>query len=359
MILNINPIIERIREADFASASLAKAKAIYGILRALDKWMEDGDDLTQELLRCHPEIWEDKHTIEGYEQADTLWAALSLKERLFRLQAFYQTNIHELSGGDDQKAHQLLATADRVFKQCRQEAFGTCDSRIEDYLLYFHVLCLARPGYRYPDHVRLYLDYNRLFNVLPIESYDEDSDLVWQYREVRWRRNMLHEQFFDRSLLPHLSFADKEACETFRLQCYKWMLFLDPEDDSTIQMERRNMVFAAECVRRVYEWLDAKYANHIDLQPEVEANALLTIYCGINYSGYAQHCLSDVEEWAYDLLDRLPASRLKTRLMCQMVISNEDPDLADAVNADIATWDTTQLTDEDKYLKELLNPALA
>ena len=153
--------------------------------------------------------------------------------------------------------------------------------------------------------------------------------------------------------------ANWDACEAFRLQCYKWMLFLDPEDDGSIQTDRQNRAFAAQCVQAVYAWLDAKYANHLELQPEAEAVALLTIYCGINYSGYAQHCLSDVEEWAYDLLDRLPASRLKTRLMCQMVISNEDPDLADAINADIATWDTTQLTDEDKYLKELLNPALA
>ena len=356
MILNINPIIERIRETDFASASLAKAKAIYGILRAFDNWVEDGDDLMQELLQCHPEIWEDKHTIEGHEQADTLWTTLSLKERLLRLQAFYKTNIHELSGGDDQRAHQLLATAERVFEQCRQEVFGTCDSHMEEFLLYFHVLCLARPGYRHPDHVRLYLDYNRLFNALPVETYDEDSDLVWQYREVLWRRNMLHEQFFDRALLPRLTFADKGACEAFRLQCYKWMLFLDPEDDSSIQMERQNMVFAAESVRRVYEWLDSKYANHIDLQPEEEANALLTICCGIRYSFYANQYWAEVVGKAYDLLDHLPASKLKTYLLTYVTLDDDDPEITEPIHSEINSWDKSGLTQEDKYLIEFIPP---
>lgn len=354
MILNINPIIERIRKEDFSTASLAKAKAIYGILRAIGSWVEDGENLRRRLLRYQPEVREDEHTIEGYEQADVLWAALPLKERLLRLQAFYETNIHQLSGGDDQKAHQLLATAERVFEQCRQEAFNACDTHMEEFLLFFHVLCLARPGYRHPDHVRLYLDYNRLFNTLPIETCDEDSDLLWQFREMLWRRNMLHEQFYDASLLALLTFADKEACEAFRLQCYKWMLFLDPEDDSSVQMDCQNKAFAAQCVRRVYEWLAAKYANHIDLQPEDEANALLTICCGINFSFYATQYREQTMTKACNLLNRLPDSKLKTHLLAHITFGDDDPETIEAVNSAIATWDNTQLTQEDQYLIELL-----
>ena len=40
MILNIFPIIQRIRETDFESASIAKARAIYGILDVLKMWMD-------------------------------------------------------------------------------------------------------------------------------------------------------------------------------------------------------------------------------------------------------------------------------------------------------------------------------
>lgn len=196
----------------------------------LEAWIEDGGDLILQLVQSQPRGGLlDEQSIDGYEQADTLWASMPLKERLLRLQAFYQADIHQLSGGDDHKAQRILGNAECTFDKCRQEAFNTCDNHIEDFLLYFHVLCLAHPGYRHLDNVRLYLDYNRYFEALPMESYDEDSDLAWQYREVRWRRDMLHEQHFDLSLLPRLSFADAEACRQFRLQCYQWMLNLDPE----------------------------------------------------------------------------------------------------------------------------------
>ena len=169
MILNIHPIIQRIRKTDFATASIAKARAIYGILIVLEAWIEDGNDLILQLLHSQPSgFLHDEQSIDGYEHSDTLWATLPLKERLLRLQAFYQTDIHQLSGGDDRKAHALLETAERTFNQCRQEAFGLCDTHIEEFLLYFHVLCLARPGYRHPDNMRLYLDYNRYFEALPM-----------------------------------------------------------------------------------------------------------------------------------------------------------------------------------------------
>jgi len=116
MILNIYPIIQRIRETDFESVSIVKARAIYGILDVLKMWVEDGNDLMRQLLQSQPNgFLHNERTIEGYEHSDTLWVALPLKERLLRLQAFYQTDIHQLSGGDDQKSHQLLVTAERTF----------------------------------------------------------------------------------------------------------------------------------------------------------------------------------------------------------------------------------------------------
>ena len=356
MILNIQPIIKRIRETDFAKASPAKARAVYGILNVLESWIEDGNDLVLQLLQSLPAGFpHDEQSIDGYEHSDALWATLPLKERLLRLQAFYQTDIHQLSGGDDHKAQRLLATAGRTFEQCRQEAFSLCDTHIEEFLLYFHVLCLAHPGYRHPDNVRLYLDYNRYFEALPMEQYDEDSDLMWQYREVRWRRDMLHEQHFDLSLLPRLSFANAGACRQFRVQCYKWMLNLDPEYDGSIQMEFCNWAFVSKCVKRGFAWLNAKYANDIPMEPETEATALLTIYCGMNTSPYDHELSATIGDKPYSLFDRLPASKLKTHLMAHVALRDDDPVLLASAKTASTTWNSTQLTLEDKYLNELLS----
>ena len=356
MILNILPIIQRIRETDFAKATPAKARAIYGILSVLESWIEDGEDLVLQLMQSQPSgFLRDEHSVDGYEQADVLWASLPLKERLLRLQTFYQTDIHQFSAGDDQKAKLLLATAERIFEQCRKEAFDTCDSHIEEFLLYFHVLCLTHPGYRHPANVRLYLDYNRYFDALPMEQMDEDSDLVWQYREVRWRRDMLHEQHFDLSLLPQISFADADACQQFRLQCYKWMLHLDPECDGTVQMEFRNWAFVSKCVKAVFAWLNAKYTNNIPMAPETEATALLTIYCGMNTSPYDHELSATVGDKPYSLFDRLPVSRLKTHLMAHVALRDDDSELLDSAKAAIAACDSTELSQEDQYLIELLS----
>ena len=356
MILNIQPIIQLIRETDFATASPAKARAIYGILSVLESWTEDGGDLILQLMQSQPAgFLHDDQSIDGYEQADILWATLPLKERLLRLLAFYQTDIHQLSGGDDHKAHRLLATAERTFEQCRDEAIGLCDTHIEEFLLYFHVLCLARPGYRYPDNVRLYLDYNRYFEALPMESYDVDSDLAWQYREVRWRRDMLHEQHFDLSLLPRLTFADAEACKQFRLQCYQWMLNLDPEYDGTVQTDCRNWAFVSKCVKTIFAWLNAKYTNNIPMASATEATALLTLYCGMNTSPYDHELSATIGDKPYSLFDRLPASKFRTHLMAHVALRDDDSELMASAKAAIAAWDNTQLTQEDKYLIELLS----
>ena len=215
----------------------------------------------------------------------------------------------------------LLATAERTFGQCCKEVFEHCDSQIEEFLLYFHVLCLAYPGYRNPANVRLYLDYNRFFDALPMERYDEDLDLAWQYREVRWRRAMLHEQHTDLSLLSGFSFVDKDACEVFRLQCYKWMLDLDPEDNNSVQVQ--NWAFASECVHRLYTWISSQYANNITLAPEAEAAALLTICCSMNTDSYGHHLFAHIGEKAYDLLDRLSASKLRTHLVAHVAMRND------------------------------------
>lgn len=104
---------------------------------------------------------------------------------------------------------------------------------------------------------------------------------------------MLHEQHFDLSLLPLLTFADEDACRQFRLQCY-------------------------ECCDHQF--------------------------------------VVDLEEKAYGLLDRLPDSKLKTHLMAQVGNYHDNEVLIKTANADIATWDKSQLTQEYQYLVEYEYP---
>ena len=134
------------------------------------------------------------------------------------------------------------------------------------------------------------------------------------------------------------------------------MLFLDPENDGSVQTQVQNWTFASKGVRSLYAWLDAKYANSIQLKPEEEAIALLSLYCGINAGPYDQNYLTYIEDRAYDLLDRLSASKSKTHLMAQIATANEDPDLQQSVAASLSTWDKSHLTQEDKYLLELMQP---
>lgn len=344
MLPNPLPIIQLIRQTDFASASPAKARAIHGILNALGMWITDGEELMHQLMT---------------HQSAALQPSTD-DSQLSTLHTFYQQDIHQLSRGDDQKAHQLLEAANRTFEQCRKDAFAHRDTHIEEFLLYFHVLCLAHPGYRHPDNVRLYQDYKRHLDALPIEDLDPDSDISWQYREVRWEHNMLHEQHFDRSLLSGLTFMDPNAAAAFRIQCYKWMLFIDPDYDGSVQEMRQNNTFLTECLHRIYAWLHAKYENHISIDAEQETTALLTLYCGINTTINTSPFLPEIEEKAYTLLDRLPSSKLKTHLMAQVALNNQDPDLQDAAIASLAfhaspVENTTFLTQEDPYLTELLS----
>ena len=355
MILNVQPVMQHIRETDFASASPAKARAICGILRVLATWVEDGNELMTKLQSYQHDALQPKgKAIEGYDASGIPWASLPLKKRLLCLQAFYQEDIHLLSAGDDQKAHRLLEAAELAFQLCSKETFQHCDTQMEEFLLYFHVLCMAHPGYRNPANTRLYLNFDRVFNALPIEEQDLESDVSWQYREVRWCRDMLHEQHFDRSLLPGLTFVEPAAAEAFRLQCYRWMLFIDPESDGSIQEWSENNRFMSECIRRIHAWLRAKDENHIGIDDETLVLALLTLYCGINTTSNPFTSLLEIEERAYDLFDRLPASKQKTHLMAQVAANNEDPELMAAVHADIATWAEAQLSQEDKYLMEFV-----
>ncbi len=341
MNLNLQPMIQLIRQTDFTSASPAKARAIYGILNVLGIWVADGEELMQQLVQ---------HQSAALQPFMDTSQQSTLTSQLSALLSFYQQDIHLQSGGDDQKAHQLLETANRTLEQCHKEAVEHCESEMEAFFLYFHVLCLAHPGYRHPDNVRLYHNYARFFNALPVEDLDPDSDLAWQYREVRWCYDMLHEQHFDRSLLSGLTFMESEAAEAFRIQCYKWMLFIDPDYDGSVQELKQNNIFLTECLHRIYAWLHAKYENHISINAEKETSALLSLYCGINAAINTFPSLDEMETKAYTLLDRLPNSKLKTHLMAQVALNNQDPDLMEAAYTDISTWDKSLLTQEDKYL---------
>jgi hypothetical protein len=133
------------------------------------------------------------------------------------------------------------------------------------------------------------------------------------------------------------------------------MLNLDPEYDGSIQMEFSNRPFVSKGMEAVFAWLNAKYANNIPLAPETEATALLTLYCGLNASPYDHEFRATIGDKPYYLFDRLPASKLRTRLMAHVALRDNDTELLEATKSAIAAWDNTQLMQEDKYLIELLS----
>ena len=148
---------------------------------------------------------------------------------------------------------------------------------------------------------------------------------------------------------------EPQSAEAFRLQCYRWMLLLDPGRDGSIQTESKHHAEVAACVRQIHAWLDTQYTDQTPIDDQTEAWALLTLYCGVNTTTDTTIPLLEIEERAYELLDRLPPSKLKTHLMAQISVSNEDPDLMDAVQSDIASWSPSRLTQEDHYLQSLLH----
>ena len=91
------------------------------------------------------------------------------------------------------------------------------------------------------------------------------------------------------------------------------------------------------------------------MAPEVEATALLTLYCGMNTSPYDHELSATIGDKPYSLFDRLPASKLKTHLMAHVALRDDDPVLLASAKTAITAWDSTQLTQEDKYLTELLS----
>lgn len=91
------------------------------------------------------------------------------------------------------------------------------------------------------------------------------------------------------------------------------------------------------------------------MAPETEATALLTIYCGMNTSLYDHELSATIGDKPYSLFDRLPVSRLKTHLMAHVALSDDDSELLDSAKAAIAACDSTELSQEDQYLIELLS----
>ena len=96
-------------------------------------------------------------------------------------------------------------------------------------------------------------------------------------------------------------------------------------------------------------------SNNIPLAPDTEATALLTIYCGLNASPYDHEFRATIGDKPYYLFDRLPASKLRTRLMAHVALRDNDTELLEATKSAIAVWDNTKLMQEDKYLIELLS----
>ncbi len=400
ILTDVQPLIQQIKQVNFCSVSPVKAQAIGGILHALNGFSAESSELFNALYRVAEErfcnadsheaqvLWlsalqhmtaygelftdvfddveykmlvKQQHAIQQRQLDDVkdlidgvtpLWRELSLKESLQRLDFFYHQDIHQFSQGDDRKAYAILDAAAVCFERCRESLFLHHDADMETLFLYYHVLCLCHPGYRHPGNVPYYKQYFRTFQDR-VDALDRESDLGWQAREVAWHHRLQHEHHYDLSILSGLSLADSDASSAFRLQCYRWLLDLDPEDDDSIQAMHDRHHFVDAGIHRLTTWLDYKWTARIPIPQEQEAETLLTLLCAmkLTFTDFAQR--HQIIDRAYDLLSLLPDDKLKAHLLVHLHQETEDEDLLPDIDHLLDTWDDDTMTEEDRYLQEL------
>lgn len=405
MIYNINPLIKLIRKADLSSPSCARLSAIGGLVNELESFYDDIQDLKDGICRLAFQQFMAATTFE--EQSDWLmtlkhiygngafvvygaysdddfdrfdalqesielrqlaslteltngkelhpWSDLSLKERLHRLCLFYQEDINQFTNGDDQKARVILLAADNCFEQCRNEMFEGKAYDIDTFSLYYQVLCLCRPNYRHTAHVPYYKQYFRIFDCLG-EGLPDDSTEQWQYREVMWHHRLQSERHYDLSLLPRLSLGDTTNMQSFRQQCYLWLLDLDPDDDFYFQTYADHQRFVRKGRDAMLSWYQAKTENNISIPVEQEANVLLTLLCTESLLGNGMEGSYMTEDRAYTLLPDLPGNKLRIHLMGHLAMVTQDDELQNEVNAAISEWSDDEYTLEDRNLIAFLEP---
>lgn len=402
---DLEQIVRQIQEADFTTATPTQLQAMGGLLRAFDGFVPDTNALLsawihavevrfshaatleeqsrwlEVLLHVTSEehlfagifdeteyctLQEQKERVLKHWRVDTetwanetslSWAKRPLAERLHQLWIFYQQDIHLFDGGDDSRTFALMELAAGRFEQCRKELFLSPDD-LCTFLSYYHVLCLARPNYRNPNHQCYYKQYFRCFDAL-LGDVAPNSEQEWQAREVAWHDRLQSEHHYDLSLLSGLSVIDSVACASFRCQCYQWMLNLDPEDDGSIQELYDHQYFAREGIKRIRAWLNAKERASISIPPEAEAEALLTLCCAKKIL----FASPDLDRWMEERLDallpQLPPSKLKAHLLTHLGLDTEDESYFSEVDTLLNNETAAPLSEEDHYLLQLYQPVEA
>ena len=295
--------------------------------------------------------------LEGVENP---FAGQTLSERLGHLLYFYHQNINALSGGDDERACALLASANREFERCREDLFShnssliTHNSNLDS--LYYFVLCAVRPDQTSPDNARHYRQYFLEFS----ERYrsEQDEDLCWQFREIEYHHQQALDTHDDQTALAGLWLARPEACTAFRQQLYRWHLDSAPSAAVSLDEATRQATYANEGLSRLSSWLLAKQSAGIPVPAERQADLLMT-YALARCVGASDCPLGDYfYQHAYDVLSRLQPSKQKTHLkVCVEALLSDEHLLAEA-KAEANTWSVSELTQEDRYLLEDLSHAV-
>ena len=414
MLLDIKPLVRDLQGVDLSAASPAVAKAVGGLARLLYPHTDEVRQLLWDVTDLVTEHFASAGTFENREswldvlmhftprdflfcdvcddgqyqaladrqdEVEARWLedlrplldgcphpfdGLPLMARLRRLQTFFRQDINTLSGGDDERACALLASASSEFERCREDIFSPHSSLIPHnsslithnstlYSLYYFVLCAIRPDQSSPDHVQHYRQFFRDFNDRC--RMEQDPDCCWLLREVQWHHRLALDSHDDQTALAGLWLARPESCAAFRRQLYRWHLELDPYDDFSIGEYSHETGYANEGLRRLASWLTAKQKAGIPIPEGRQADIQMSYGLARQIGAYE----SVLDDYFYlhadEVLSHLEPSKQKTHLKVRMEALITDDQLLAEAREETSAWNRSELTLEDKYLLEDLSHA--
>ena len=403
MILNILPLIAKVRESNLKNLTPAKASAIGGLLQllciaddearkllyvvreqAVERFRSAGTpaEASEWLLTllhvCHGDsenlfidvIDDDEYRMLAAKQSEVeqCWMSeiapltdgtahpfedLPLLERLRRLLIFYMHDINALGGGDDEQAFTLLSSASRVFEKCREELFSSFRGDVESYILYYHVLSIMRPDHKCLDDVRHYRQYFHYFDDY-FHGTGKDTELAWTEREIRFHHLLALEPHFDTTALAGLWLATPESLKAFRRQLYLWCLELDPYEGSDIQERSARLCFFGKGLSRLASWLHAKQSAGIAVPLVRQADVLRTIVLASLVDIIPSDLSVLLDESVWTVVKELQPSKQRTHLLALAADLYGERNLLAQAKAEIRAWQLPELSEEDKFLQEYL-----
>ena len=362
LLLNMirNELTNRLIAADSASDQEALIDTLIHISRGKNIFSDDCSDNDYHRLKNKQSNVERKWSNHSlmFKTPDVLTGTdPGLMQRLLILRHFYFDNLSKLSCGDDHLAEKMLYRARIMFDICRDDIFERKEYDQESLFLYYHVLCQCRPGHRDPTNTPYYKEYFKLYNLF-VSDINPACDNDWQAIETHMHYRQLRLLTIDRSILPGIWTIDPLSCQRFRLQCYSWLLDLDPDSDGSEQEYHARIRFIEEVANRIIDWLDTKHLTSRRISTDQEARALLTLSLIKKITGPSQR-LSQLLDDCCPVIDHLRPSRLRTHLMLHTAADLYDSEMFNEAISEISSWEPNTLTDEDIMLRSMQEELVA